>query len=589
MKKNIAGLLLLVLCVATLFPQAARADYEPPVIEVVIQPQFDKARDFSDGLAAVFNGEKWGYIDKTGKVVIDFQYDIAGDFSEGVAAVATVVKGEYGKTPDTETWYLINKTGGIVSSEGVNKRYSADQPAYIVSVVNGTYIKYPGDEARGTVKSLRPAPSVLPVTGFTRGYAYEEGYMVVSTDASGSFTLPSAIARAEAGSKPDNRGDMLIDFSGKILWQPDWGILLPPNRGLIPVHSRTTGKWGFANFSGKYVLEPQYEDFAYAYRNGAFEIFADGVAALRKDGVYYAVDTTGKELFSTKYELGVHGEGLMPINVDGQYGYCDLQGSVVIQPEYKSAQPFTNGLALVETPGGFYYINKRGVRLNLLPYADAGVFCEGLARVQIMGKYGYVRQNGRLPDSVNDRPNQQWAQAEIDAAYSYGLLPNTLAARYQTGITRKEMAQLTVTLLARLSDKTVDELVYAATGKTLQEHVKAYPFTDSADAYVVAAAALGIVQGVGDGRFLPHDPIIRQDAATMLMRTAKLAGLSAKSTTAAYADRSSISSWSLESVDFVTALGIMGGVGNNKFEPRGTYTREQAVATVKRIYEMVKP
>jgi len=33
----------------------------------VINPQFDNAASFSDGLARVEVGNKWGYIDKTGK------------------------------------------------------------------------------------------------------------------------------------------------------------------------------------------------------------------------------------------------------------------------------------------------------------------------------------------------------------------------------------------------------------------------------------------------------------------------------------------------------------------------------------------
>jgi hypothetical protein len=36
---------------------------------VVIQPQFDYARGFSEGLAEVQVGDKLRYIDKTGKIV----------------------------------------------------------------------------------------------------------------------------------------------------------------------------------------------------------------------------------------------------------------------------------------------------------------------------------------------------------------------------------------------------------------------------------------------------------------------------------------------------------------------------------------
>lgn len=54
---------------------------------VVIQPQFDGANAFSDGLAQVKVGKKWGYIDKTGKFIIQPQYDEADDFHDGLALV----------------------------------------------------------------------------------------------------------------------------------------------------------------------------------------------------------------------------------------------------------------------------------------------------------------------------------------------------------------------------------------------------------------------------------------------------------------------------------------------------------------------
>jgi len=58
-----------------------------------IKPQFDEARDFSEGLAAVNEGGKchmggkWGYIDKDGSVVIPFRYDFAWQFKNGHACV----------------------------------------------------------------------------------------------------------------------------------------------------------------------------------------------------------------------------------------------------------------------------------------------------------------------------------------------------------------------------------------------------------------------------------------------------------------------------------------------------------------------
>jgi len=77
---------------------------------IVIQPTFDKALNFSEGLAAVMTkepqGDRWGFIDLTGKLVIPATYRLMpGRFSEGLAAVR-IGSSEY----DYEMAY-IDKTG----------------------------------------------------------------------------------------------------------------------------------------------------------------------------------------------------------------------------------------------------------------------------------------------------------------------------------------------------------------------------------------------------------------------------------------------------------------------------------------------
>jgi hypothetical protein len=49
--------------------------------------EYDDAKPFSDGLAAVKKDGKWGYIDTGGRVDIPFEYTNVTSFSEGLAAV----------------------------------------------------------------------------------------------------------------------------------------------------------------------------------------------------------------------------------------------------------------------------------------------------------------------------------------------------------------------------------------------------------------------------------------------------------------------------------------------------------------------
>jgi hypothetical protein len=55
----------------------------------IIEPRFDSAYTFHDGLAAVILNNKLGYIDKTGKLTIPTKYDPdrEPDFNEGIATV----------------------------------------------------------------------------------------------------------------------------------------------------------------------------------------------------------------------------------------------------------------------------------------------------------------------------------------------------------------------------------------------------------------------------------------------------------------------------------------------------------------------
>lgn len=52
-----------------------------------------------------------------------------------------------------------------------------------------------------------------------------------------------------------------------------------------------------------------------------------------------------------------------------------------------------------------------------------------------------------------------------------------------------------------------------------------------------------------------------------------------------YNDLRNISDWAMSSVQRISNLGFMKGVGENKFAPKETYTTEQAVVTVVRVFD----
>jgi hypothetical protein len=113
-------------------------------------------------------------------------------------------------------------------------------------------------------------------------------------------------------------------------------------------------------------------------------------------------------------------------------------------------------------------------------------------------------------------------------------------------------------------------------------------FADTGDINIEKMAALGVVNGVGDNRFDPGTSLTREQAATILSRLANAMGKPLTASAATFADNASISSWAIDAVGQLQAAGIMNGVGVNEFSPAAGYTREQSILTMVRLYDIVK-
>ena len=107
--------------------------------------------------------------------------------------------------------------------------------------------------------------------------------------------------------------------------------------------------------------------------------------------------------------------------------------------------------------------------------------------------------------------------------------------------------------------------------------------TDTWDGAVINCYRFGIVDGVGNNKFSPNNSLTREQAAKILMGAAKTIGLSGSASAVSWADASQISSWAVEGINYVVGAGIMNGTGENRFGPQGMFTREQAIVTVYRL------
>ena len=186
-----------------------------------------------------------------------------------------------------------------------------------------------------------------------------------------------------------------------------------------------------------------------------------------------------------------------------------------------------------------------------------------------------------------------WAEEEVNAAISIGLVPEEIQSDYQQDITREEFAQLAVTLC-------MAQLRYVGSPEQFLEDYRRY-FRDEAGNAVDAvpaefsdatywgtvASVLGIVQGRGNGTFDPDGLITRQEAAVMAARTYQAcsgqAVLSESSSRPAYGDAYLFPDWAAESIGWTQYWDVMEGDNYGNFMPQGHLTREQAILIFYRL------
>ena len=98
--------------------------------------------------------------------------------------------------------------------------------------------------------------------------------------------------------------------------------------------------------------------------------------------------------------------------------------------------------------------------------------------------------------------------------------------------------------------------------------------------YVSAAFANGYVSGTGDGNFGAGTTITRQDAAVMAYNVAKANGVAFTPTKDMFADDAEIASYAKDAVYALKAKGIINGMGDGSFAPKAYCSRAEAAKII---------
>ncbi|HCO18034.1 S-layer homology domain-containing protein [Gudongella oleilytica] len=188
--------------------------------------------------------------------------------------------------------------------------------------------------------------------------------------------------------------------------------------------------------------------------------------------------------------------------------------------------------------------------------------------------------------SYADDPSP-WASTEVQQAVEAGLIPVTVSLGYRENTNRLEFCHLVMRLIQAKTGMSISDFL-----RVKGVEIEPLTFSDTNDSLILAANALGIVNGVGNNRFDPFGQLQRQQAAAMLSRAAKALGYTDTGEPGmSFSDRLSFQDYAVEPIEFISGVKdrisgkrVMGGLPNNMFGPASPYTKEQAILTMLRMY-----
>lgn len=349
----------------------------------IIPARFERAMPFSEGLAAVRIGGRYGYIDERGEIVIEPRFDLAGDFAHGLAEI--LIGDKTG---------VINRKGEIV----VQPMFARAIPltSTVIVAVEGTWR-----------------------SGYYLGFEQLPGW------------AGSAYGLSNAG---------LYDVAGHWVRKPDLkrvGAFDSEGRGLIWASDRTTDRgrdlYGLLASNGEWIVQPQYEyagplmseratvrkvvdgvqlsgavdpagQIKVPLRTWALYYWVNGLANAQvsyQGGKQALIDKDGNILggrYFDKVERAEEGD-ISKVLIDGRWVGLDRAGNIILNPDNgKVLASCPNGVRAVSVDGKVQITDATGqpTSPHLFDPLVQRPTCDKPFSVRLNGFWGFVGADGRL-------------------------------------------------------------------------------------------------------------------------------------------------------------------------------------------------
>ena len=168
-----------------------------------------------------------------------------------------------------------------------------------------------------------------------------------------------------------------------------------------------------------------------------------------------------------------------------------------------------------------------------------------------------------------------WARESVDAANDMGITDKTQSFNYSAPITREQFCDMIYNYIKVL-------------GIDIESTESS--FTDTDNEKISALNKMGIINGKTETEFAPNDNLTREEAAVILNRMInETIPVDVSEMYFVFDDEAEISDWASGAIQVMCNMGVMNGVGENNFAPKDSYTVEQAITTIMRVYAAQQP
>jgi len=178
-------------------------------------------------------------------------------------------------------------------------------------------------------------------------------------------------------------------------------------------------------------------------------------------------------------------------------------------------------------------------------------------------------KNARLFEIFNDLNNVSWGWEAILYAYDNGIMNGVGDNRFNPDgvLTREQFAKI----------------ITVAFNKYDENAVASFADVDVdnwAASYIASAKNAGLMNGTSDYEFGFGKGLTREDICVVIYRAAKDAGMTFEKQKTDFTDYEEISDYAKEAVSFMAGSGIISGMGDGTFSPKGEATRAQAAKLI---------